>query len=293
MLRFLIIGIVNGAIYALLAIGLVLVYKGARVFNFAQGEFGTVAAYIAWYLIDGQGLPWVVGGLVAIVAIAGLGFLVERFVVRPLFNAPRVTLLVATAGVALLAIQIELILTGPNPQSLDPPIAGKGIEIFQVFITPQQILTFVVLAGLGAAMAYFFSRTDVGLAVLATSQEPVATELVGIGTRRMSSLIWTLAAVLGGIAGVLVGGSNAFFPSFMTTGYLLPSFTAAVIGGITSLPGAFVGGILIGVAQSLGDFYFEGIPAISGVPGASGLLIFLLLLGILLVRPRGLLGTEA
>ncbi len=293
MTRFLIVGIVNGAVYALLALGLVLVYKGARVFNFAQGEFGTVAMFFAWAFVEKMDLPWAIGGLLAVILVGALGFIMERLVVRPLFKAPRVTLLVATAGVALLLIQLELIYTGANPQQVTPPIAGAGISLFGVFVTPQQILTFIVLAGLGAGMAYFFNRTDVGLAVLATSQEPVATELVGIGTRRMSSLIWTLAAVLAAIAGVLVGGAGNFTPAFMTTGYLLPSFTAAVVGGITSLPGAFVGGLVIGLAQSLGDYYFEGVPGINQVPGVSGVFIFLLLVAILLVRPQGLLGTEA
>lgn len=293
MTRSLVIGIINGAVYALLALGLVLVYKGARVFNFAQGEFGTIGMFIAWALVEKQGLPWVVGAPLAVFIVAGIGFVAERLIVRPLFNAPRVTLLVATAGLALLFIQLELIYTGANPQQIDPPFAGTGISVLQVIITPQQILTFFVLAVLGAGMAYFFNKTDVGLAVLATSQEPVATELVGIGTRRMSALIWTLAAALGAIAGILVGGSGNFTPAFMTTGYLLPSFTAAVVGGITSLPGAFVGGIVIGIAQSMSNYFFQELPGISGVPGASGIFIFLLLVVILLFRPRGLLGTEA
>jgi branched-chain amino acid transport system permease protein len=293
MTRFLVVGIINGAVYALLALGLVLVYKGSRVFNFAQAEYGTLTTYLAWYLIDKGGLPWPIGALLALLSIAAIGFLVERLVVRPLFDAPRVTLLVATAGVALLSIQVQLLLTGPTPQGLSAPISGIGVSVLGVRVTPAQLLTFVVLAGLGVGMAYFFSRTDLGLAVLATSQEPVATELAGIGTRRMSAFIWTLAAVLGGIAGILVAGGTSFTPAYMTRGFLLPSFTAAVVGGITSLPGAFVGGLVIGLAQSLGSYFLEGAPVLGDVPGVANVFIFVLLLTVLIVRPKGLLGTEA
>ncbi len=294
MTRFLIVGLINGVIYSLLALGMVLVYKGARVFNFAQAEFGTVGVFLAWSLIEGAGLPWVVGAVLAVAGTALLGFAVERFVVRPLFNAPRVTLLVATAGIALLAIQVQLLATGPNPQGLHRPIGAAGLTLFGVRISPEQILTFVLLGAMGAVMAYFFNRTDLGLAVLATSQEPVATELVGIGTRRMSSFIWTLAAALGAIAGILVvADQSSFTPAFMTRNYLLPSFTAAVVGGITSLPGAFVGGLLIGMAQSLGTYFLEGAPLIGELPGPGNIFIFLLLLLILLLRPAGILGKEA
>lgn len=292
MTQFIIVGIINGAIYGLLALGLVLVYKGARVFNFAQGEFGTVAIYLAWALIEKNHMPYALGIILAVAAVGVLGFLVERLVVRPLFNAPRVTLLVATAGVALAAIQMQLILTGPNPQSIGPARRGVGITFLNVVIPPQRILMLVVMAGLGVAMAYFFSRTDLGLAVLATSQEPVATELAGISTRRISSFIWTLAAVLGAIAGVLVAPVTPFTPAFMTTGFLLPAFTAAIVGGITSLPGAFLGGQIIGITQSIGDYFSDKVLD-NVVPGFSNILVFAVLVIILLVRPRGLLGAEA
>ncbi|MFN2642887.1 MAG: branched-chain amino acid ABC transporter permease [Actinomycetota bacterium] len=288
MKQFLVLGVINGAVYGLLATGLVLVYKGARVFNFAQAEFGTVAAFFAYWLIEKQHLPYWAGDLLAILGIAIVGFLVERLIVRPLFTAPRVTLLVATAGVALVLIQLQFIIVGANAVQIGPALRGIGVNILDVVVSPQRLLIFGVLVILGLGMGYFFSRTDLGLAVLATSQEPVATELAGIGTRRMSSFIWTFAAVLGGIAGVLLAPTGALFPGFMTITDLLPAFTAAVVGGITSLPGAFLGGLLIGITQGLGEFYF-GSSTI--VRGAANLLVFAVL--VLLVRPKGLIGREA
>jgi len=289
-----ILGIIQGAVYGLVALGLVLVYKGARVFNFAQAEYGTMGTFFAWFLIDRKGVPYLLGVVLAIAGVALVGFLIERLIVRPLFDAPRVTMLVATAGVALAAIQLELIATGPNVQSLAPAVKGFGPSILGVQVSPQRILIFVVLAGIGAAMAYFFNKTDLGLAVLATSQEPTATELAGISTKRISSFIWTLAAVLGAVAGILFAPSiGAFAPGYMTTAVLLPAFTAALVGGITSLPGAFVGGQIVGITQQIGQ-YLDGRYELGRfVVSMPTLLVFVVLVTILLVRPKGLLGTEA
>ena len=288
MKAFIVLGLIDGVVYGLLATGLVLVYKGARVFNFAQAEFGTVAAFLAYGMFNGWHLPYWLSDVLAVLAVGVLGFLLERIIVRRLFDAPRVTLLVATAGIALGLIQLEIIVAGANALPLPPAIQGVGISILGLIVTPQQLLTFVVLVALGLAMGYFFSRTDLGLAVLATSQEPVATELVGIGTRRMSSFIWTMAAVLGGIGGILIGAGGSIFPSFMTTSYLLGAFTAAVVGGINSLPGAFLGGVIIGLTRDLGGYFMP-----STVPGGPNLLVFGVLAVILLLRPKGLLGAEA
>lgn len=294
MVSAIIFGIIQGAVYGLLALGLVLIYKGARVFNFAQAEFGTVGTFLAWWLITKQDMPYLFGALLAIVLVGLLGFLIERLIVRRLFDAPRVTLLVATAGIALTAVQLELIFTGPNAQSLPPAIEGLGPNVLGILVSPQKILLFVVLGILGLAMAYFFSRTDLGLAVLATSQEPVATELAGISTKRISSFIWTLAAVLGAIAGILFAPTlGAFAPAYMTTQVLLPSFTAALVGGVTSLPGAFLGGLIVGLTEQIGQYLTQRFQLEAFIVGLPTLMVFAVLVTILLVRPRGILGSEA
>jgi branched-chain amino acid transport system permease protein len=293
-LTFIIIGIIQGAVIGLLAIGIVLIYKGARVFNFAQAEFGSVAAFFLLWFAERMHMPYLLALLLSLVAIGAIGLLVERLVVRPLFNAPRVTLLVATAGVALLAIALELKLGGTEIHQVGAIKGGTAFSLFGTSIKWQQLITLIVLGGLAIGLAYFFNKTDLGLAVLATSQEPVATELVGIGTKRMSSFIWTFAAVLGGVAGLLQAPDTTFTAGFMTVNYLLLGFTAAVVGGITSLSGAFVGGQLIGIVQQLGA-YFDSTyikPANIIIPGLPDLVVFAMLVTILVVRPAGLLGKE-
>jgi branched-chain amino acid transport system permease protein len=143
---------------------------------------------------------------------------------------------------------------------------------------------------LAVLLGLFFSRTNLGLAILGVSQEPVATELMGISVRRLSSFTWALTGLLAGIAGMLsapVVGS--FGPGFLTFNALIPGFTAAVLGGMTSLPGAFVGGVVVGVAQSLA----VSTPAFRDIPGPGAVMVFVILVVVLAVRPQGLMGKTS
>ena len=288
-LTFLTIGIFQGAVYGLLAVGIVLVYKGVRVFNFAQGEFGSVAAFVTFALFDQLGMPYGVAVLGGLVAALLLGLIMERLIIRPLFDAPRITMLVATVGFALFVIAVTVIVGKPEPRVLEPAIHGTAFTIFGVAVQWSQVLLLAALAVVALVLPLFF-RTNLGLAVLATSQDPLATRIVGISVVRTSRLIWGFAALLGGIAGILQApAANVFTPGFMTATALVPAFTAAVLGGMTSLPGAFIGGLLVGAAQNVGLFYLQEM----GVPGAAELTVFAMLLLVLLIRPQGLLGTEA
>ncbi len=310
---FVVIGVVNGAVFGLVALGLVIVYKGTRVFNFAQGEFGTMAAYMLFLGIANDRMPYGLAAVVAVIGTVVLGVMLERIFIKPLMNAPRVTLLVATIALALLAIGAEILLFEAEPRELQPALAGvgpdgtlRGISVFEQQITPQNLLAIGTLLGLAVLLGYFFSRTNLGLAVLATSQDAFATRVVGIGIQRMSMFIWGSAAFLGAVAGILYVPTVGFLsPGVMTSNILIPAFTGAVIGGMTSLPGAFIGGVVIGLVQSLalwagGHFTFgtdplTGAPKILGeiVPGVEQVAIILVLLIVLLARPQGLLGREA
>jgi branched-chain amino acid transport system permease protein len=285
----LVIGVITGAAYGLLGLGLVLIYKSSGVFNFAQGEFGTVAIY-ALYLLHSSGFPYVFALIGALAVAVVFGLVVERVIVRPLFDAPRVTLLVATAGVSLLAVGIEIWFGEARIRNVDPAFPRTDrVSLLGVRISDQRLLLIFVLIVLAGVLAYFFNRTNLGLAILGASQEPTATELVGISVKRLSSFTWALAALLGGLAGVIgvPAAGNTFGPGVVTSGLLIPAFTAAVLGGFTSLPGAFLGGAIVGVSQALAtsaDFF-------DFIPGQAGTVIaFVLLVSVLSVRPNGLLG---
>ncbi|MDQ4059334.1 MAG: branched-chain amino acid ABC transporter permease [Actinomycetota bacterium] len=304
---FVVDGVISGAVYGLVAIGLVLVYKGARVFNFAQGEFGTIAAYVAYVAINNFDQSYLVALPAALLVVLALGLVMERVIVRPLMNQPRVTLLVATIAVTLLLIGLEILIFRIEPLFLEPVVSltgegggVSGIKLFDFIVDPMRIAMMGVLAVLAGALAYFFSRTDLGLAVLATSQDSFATRVVGIPVQRVSRFIWGAAAMLGAIAGILYVPPIAgqLVPAVMTSNVLIPAFTAAVIGGMTSLPGAFLGGVVVGLVQKLSSwaattYYLGEVPIQQTVPGAEQIAVFAALLLILLIRPQGLLGKEA
>ena len=283
----LVIGVITGLGYSLIALGLVLIYKSSGVFNFAQGEFGTVPLFVL-YLARLWDVPYFVAALLALLAAVVMGWLVERAVIRPLFEAPRVTLLVATAGVALLSIGVTFWLNDAQAHTVDPAISGSpSFTVFGIVVSWQRFLIVAVVAGVGIVLTWFFNRTTLGLAVLAASQEATATNLVGISVKRLSSLVWVLAAVLGALAGLLAGPFEPFGPGAITSKFLIPGFTAAVIGGMSSLPGAVLGGVIVGVGQSVGA---SGDVLPSSVPGGGAVVTFSLLALILLIRPQGLLG---
>ncbi len=270
-----------------------LLYKSNRVFNFAQAEFGTSAAFVTLFAYNGTGflpkLPLWIAVLLGLLSGVGLGLLTERLVVRPLFSAPKVTLVVATAGVTLLLISVQGFFAGAEPGTFPPLFAGDLVNEGAIRITKQQGLIVVVLAALAVGSALFFSRTRMGTAIIAVSQEPTATSLVGISVNRTSAFTWGLAGLLGAIAGILLSGSVGILsPGSLTGLALIPAFTAAVFGGITSLPGAFLGGVVIGVVEALAQ---SNIPK-ENLPGSGRVVLFVALLSVLLVRPAGLLGKE-
>lgn len=289
MTQALVSGVVVGGIYGLLALGIVLVYKGSRVLNFAQGEIGTFSLFIAWYLVDasqGLGLPWWAGASIAIAAAALLSAVFERFVVRRMGEATRLAVAVATVGLLLFLMSIEIQIWGSGPKFLAPPISGLGPEIGGVFVSPTQLLALGVAAVIGLGLTAFLRRSDFGLGVLAAAQDPAATRLVGVPLARVSMFTWVTAGVLGAIAALLVEPTIGSFTFGFMTRFFVFGLAAALVGGLQSLPGAFVGGLLIGLIDQIVQYQFIQ----STIPGINVVVVFALILLVLLVRPQGLLG---
>ncbi|GHJ59948.1 branched-chain amino acid ABC transporter permease [Nocardioides sp. OK12] len=285
-------GLLQGCVYALVALGIVLVFRASGVFNFAQAEFGTTGLFAAYAALTlwGWSYTWAIAfGLGVAVA---MGLLTERLVVHPLRNASRVTVLVGTAGVALAAIGIQfwqfnetLIMT--MPRIVDSfflvPVIGAPVTV-------QQLITLGVLVVASVLLALFF-RSPAGLTIQAAQQEPTAAELVGISVRRVSMLTWAMAALLGGLAGILSGPNLTFTAGFLSFGAgraLLPGFMAAVLAGMRSMPGAVAGGLTVGVVEQMGT-----LSVMIEVPGARAMLLFGFLLVVLLVKPHGIFVPRA
>ncbi|HVE90940.1 MAG TPA: branched-chain amino acid ABC transporter permease [Actinomycetota bacterium] len=280
----LVIGLIVGAGYGLMALGIVIVYKASRQFNFAQGEFGTVATFAAWAVLE-RGHGWLLAALAGVIVGVLFGLGTEFLVVRPLSGGPPVTLLVATAGVALFSIAVQIILGEAKARSIAPMWKGPAFS-FGTNVARQEILIVIGLVVVLALLGFFFTR-PIGTALLATSQEPFAARIAGLDTRRMSMLTWGMAALFGAIAGMLFAPIDAFTPGFMTSRRLIPGFTAAVLGGITSIPGAVAGGFVVGLVESFFGYLFPEIA------GADLLGVFIALMVVLFIRPQGLLGKEA
>lgn len=285
-------GLLQGCVYALVALGIVLVFRASGVFNFAQAEFGTTGLFAAYAALTlwGWSYTWAIAfGLGVAVA---MGLLTERLVVHPLRSSSRVTVLVGTAGVALAAIGIQfwqfnetLIMT--MPRIVDSfflvPVIGAPVTV-------QQLITLGVLVVASVLLALFF-RSPAGLTIQAAQQEPTAAELVGISVRRVSMLTWAMAALLGGLAGILSGPNLTFTAGFLSFGAgraLLPGFMAAVLAGMRSMPGAVAGGLTVGVVEQMGT-----LSVMIEVPGARAMLLFGFLLVVLLVKPHGIFVPRA
>lgn len=285
-------GVVLGGIYGLLAVGIVLVYKGARIVNFAHAEVGTFVLYVAYYVIDendGLGLPWVIGALAAVVVAGAVSFAFERLVVRRMAGADRLSVAVATIGLLLLLVAVEIKAFGSAPRFLEGPIAGLGPQIAGVFVSPTQLMTLAAAVLVGLGLTRFLQRTDFGLGVLAAAEDANAARLVGVPLARVSAFSWTIAGLLSGLAALLVYPTiGIFFPGVMTI-LFVPALAAALIGGLTSITGAFVGGLAIGIVDQVVRFLFLG----SSVPAVETIAVFGAIIIVLLVRPQGLLAKRA
>jgi branched-chain amino acid transport system permease protein len=285
----LVVGLIAGGIYGLLGLGLVLVYKGSRVLNFAQAEIGTICLYVAWWVTTVNHLPYVVGALAAIAAATAIGLLFERLVVRPMGASSRLSVAVATVGLFTGLFAVENLLFGPSPRLLDPPIPGLGVRVFGVFVSPSQMLSFVAIVVIGVGLAAFLRYTDFGLGVQAAAQDPTAVRLMGIKLSRVSAFTWGVAAAISAIAALLIEPSiSVIAPGVIGEPLFIGGMAAALVGGLTSLPGAFAGGITVGLIQAFASDYFHRSP-IKGLPEVA---IFAMILAVLLLRPQGLLGKK-
>lgn len=278
-------GILQGSVYALVALGIVLVYRASGVFNFAQAEFGTTGLFAAYAAHVMWGWSYVTAFVFGLAVALAMGLLTERLVIHRLRNASRVTVLVGTAGVALTVIGLQFWRFNDQLIMTMPKIREGFFRTPFGAVTPQQLITVGVLVLVTIGLALFF-RSPWGLAVQAAQQEPIAAELVGISVRSVSMLVWGIAALLGGLAGILAGPNTTFtaaFLSFGAGGALLPGFMAAVLAGMKSMPGAVLGGLVVGFVEQLGN-----LTLLSSVNGARAMMLFGFLLFVLLVRPNGI-----
>jgi branched-chain amino acid transport system permease protein len=288
------IGVVQGSIYALLAVGLVLIFKTQRVINFAQAELATMGAFGLYiYLMVWPKVPYALAAVLAVITSGILGLIIERAVIRPLRESRDVTVFVATAGVALFIISMTLFIGDANIRQVRPMMEGE-VAVGTLPISYQQMLVILVLVVVSILLTAFF-KLPIGRALLAVSREPFAVRLAGISTSRMSMLVWVMAGLIAGLAGVFFSTTTQITPGLFTASFLFPSLTGAVLGGLTSVPGAIAGGITVGVIQAMASIYATSLPSSwqNWVQGPDTMVVFIILILVLFFRPEGLLAREA
>jgi branched-chain amino acid transport system permease protein len=279
-------GVREGAIYAGLALALVIIYRSTRVINFAQGEMATFTTFIAWSLMN-HGLSfWTAFPLVLAIAFTG-GVAVERVLIRPVENASVLTIVIVTLGLALLLNGLMNLIWGGANRQFHGPFSTRTIDVGGVPVSVQDIGIVVTSLALVALLALFFRFTKLGLGMRAAAGNPHSSRLVGVRVGWMLALGWGLAAVLGAVAGMMIAPVVFLDPNMMQT-ILLYAFAAAVLGGLDSPLGAVVGGILLGLTITLLGRYVGFIGSTLKLPVA-----LLLILVLLLVRPGGLFGSVA
>lgn len=275
-------GLATGGIYASLALALVMIYQATHHVNFAQGEIAMFSTYIAWTLID-AGMPYWPAFLLTVACAFVLGILIERIVVRPVEQAPVLSVVVVFVGLLVIFNSLAGWIYSYSIKAFPSPFRAQPLQLGSHLFSAHQIGAVGVTLALLALLYLFFRYAPLGLAMRAAAQNPDASRLVGIRVGWMLALGWGLAAAIGAIAGMMAAPIVYLDPNMMS-GILLYAFAAALLGGIDSPGGAALGGFIVGVLENLLGAYVIGTELKLSVA-------LVLIVGVLLVRPSGLFGT--
>jgi branched-chain amino acid transport system permease protein len=283
-------GLLSGVMYALVALGFVLIYKASGVFNFAQGAMVFFAALTCVSFVNRFGLSlWLAVPLTMAVMVL-LGLAIERLVLRPLVNQPEITLFMATIGLAFFIEGLAQMMWGAQVQRLDLGIDDVPMEslmnAFNIVISRFDVMAAGICGVLVASLAFFFSKTKIGRALRAVADDHQAALAVGIPLQHIWAIVWAVAGFVALVAGMLWGARNGV--QFSLTFIALKALPVLILGGFTSVPGAIVGGLIIGASEKMAEVYIG--PMVGG--GIEGWFPYVLALLFLLVRPEGLFGER-
>ena len=283
-LQLVVSGVASGAIFASLALALVLIYNAMGLVNFAQGEMAMFATFIAYALIEHGMSYWIAVPLTLVIAFVG-GVAIQRLVIRPVERAPILTLVIVTLGLATLFNGLAGFLFGYVPRSFPSPFSVQTVNILGAFMSYQDLGVIGVSSVVLLAIYLLLQRTTIGLTMRAAAHNPDASRLLGVRVSWMLALGWGLASLVGALSGIMVAPVLLLEPNMMQT-IIIYAFAAAVLGGIESPLGAVVGGLIVGVTVNLAGAYLVG--------GDLQLAVaFLIIVLVLIVKPNGLLGRPS
>ncbi|MFC0136043.1 branched-chain amino acid ABC transporter permease [Massilia eurypsychrophila] len=283
-------GLLSGIMYALVAIGFVLIYKASGVFNFAQGAMVFFAALTCVGMVDKFGVPMWLAILLTMVVMVVLGLAIEKVVLRPLVNQPEITLFMATIGLAFFIEGLAQLIWGSQVHKLTLPIEDVPIpwllDSYNIMVSKFDVTAAAICALMVTGLALLFSKTKIGRALRAVADDHQAAQAVGIPLQQIWGVVWAVAGLVALVAGLLWGARNGV--QFALTFIALKALPVLILGGFTSVPGAIVGGLIIGASEKLAEVYIG--PMVGG--GIEGWFPYVLALLFLLVRPEGLFGEK-
>ena len=284
LLQLVISGMAQGCIYGLIALGFVLIYKATETVSFAQDDLMMLGAFAGLAGMTVLGFPFWLSVLSAITAMALLGLLTERLAIRPILGQPAFSIVMLTIGLGYVGRGLITMIPAIGTETHTLPVPYKNLtwNVGQLVLSAEQMVVIVVTAVLCAALFALFKYSRLGIAMQAASQNQLAAYYMGIPVKRLNGLVWALAAAVAAIAGLLLAPITFVHANMGFIG--LKAFPAAVVGGFGSLPGAIVGGLVIGIVESLSGFYLP--------EGFKDIAAYIVVLIMLMVKPNGLFGEK-
>jgi branched-chain amino acid transport system permease protein len=279
-------GLLVGLMYALVAVGFVLIYKATSVINFAQGDLIMLAGYAAAVMLGAYGLPLWLMVVILCAGMVGLGFVLERTILRPMVGQPLVSVIMVTIGLSFVLRGLVAIVWGAGTRQLDLPVRLEPYIIGPVFVSPINALAAVIAIAFLIAFGLFFTRSRFGVAMRAVADDQQASMVVGIRVPRVFALSWAIAGLAAAAGGIIWG--NMLGASGLLALVGLKVFPVVILGGLDSIGGAIVGGLVMGAVESVAAGYLD--PYVGG--GTKDFIPYVLMILVLFVRPYGIWGHE-
>ena len=285
-ISYLVNGISLGSVYAIIALGYTMVYGIAKMLNFAHGDVIMIGGFVTFTAVSGMGLPPVIGVLISVVVCTVLGMLIERIAYKPLRGASKLAVLITAIGVSYFLQNVALLIYGSNTKSFTSVVAIEPLSLADgaVIISGETMVTILACIVIMVVLTSFIKYSKSGRAMLAVSEDSGAAQLMGVNVNATIALTFAIGSALAAIAGVLLCSSDPALTPYTGAMPGIKAFVAAVFGGIGSIPGAFIGGILLGVIEILGKAYISS--------QLADAIVFAVLIIVLLVKPTGLLGKQ-
>ncbi|MHA6261300.1 branched-chain amino acid ABC transporter permease [Sporosarcina sp. CAU 1771] len=274
-------GIIFGCIYGLAALGLVLIYKTTDIVNFAQGEMAMITTFVSFMFLTTMGVPYFTAIFLALAFAVLFGITIYQVIMKRVQTAAPLNQVVVTLGIFMFLNGLAGLIWGHQPNSFPPALKGDSFKIGSLYIAPNEIFIIGVTVLLMLVFFVLFRFTKIGLAMRASAQDMTAAQLMGIKVTRVFTTTWAVGAILGGVAGIMTA-PIMFLDTHMMIEVIMMAFAAAVLGGFVSLPGALIGGLIIGVFGNMVAYYWA--------PEMRIVLTFLLVIIVLYMRPQGIFG---